>query len=131
MANNRTLKIIFYQTLVLATLQILTLLLQEYRVVKVVILLALFLWISYQNGRYLFAAKEYGFKPYFKLLLITFFLFELSKIVTYFMGYLPRYTDVPLGIGFVVSFLTISLYLGVLLLLNQTKVIKCIYERKL
>jgi hypothetical protein len=79
----------------------------------------------------LFAAKEYGFKPYFKLLLITFFLFELSKIVTYFMGYLPRYTDVPLGIGFVVSFLTISLYLGVLLLLNQTKVIKCIYERKL
>lgn len=86
-------------------------------------------WISYQNARYLYACDKKQTNAFVRLAIVTTVLFELSKFIAFLGGVLPRYNDVPWGIGFVVSSGIVVIYLGLLLLLNRIEVVRKVYGK--
>lgn len=119
MENNKYIKILLENVVFLILLQTIGFLLIDFRVFKILLFVILIILISYRNSTYIGSIKIEKAKRYFLFILSISILFEISKIISFFVGILPRYADIPILIGFGISFIVITSYFLLLLLTNE------------
>lgn len=117
-------KIALYHLVFFVLIRDFTILFENFRVFKILILLITLFVFSLFNISYLISKKSKIFKHSVYLTLSLVLFFELSKFTAYLMGFLPRYFDVPWGSSFLFSTLSMALYTYCLWVIIQFKVIR-------
>lgn len=106
----RTRRLILLQVLFFLFFSILAYLFRDLPNIKRTVSLLLVLGLSLCLGKYFYYATQCK-KAYLVVLFSLFFLFELKKIVSYYLGLLPMYAENTLISAFI-SFIIFSLYSG-------------------
>lgn len=115
MENNRNIKMLLENTVFFVFFYAVGFLFADFRFLKICLFLVLILLISYRNMHYINSINLNKIKHYILFVISLCIIFEVSKIISYFIGILPRYNDVPFLIGFTVSSVAIILYFLLLL----------------
>jgi hypothetical protein len=110
MENNKNIKMLLENTVFFVFFYAIGFLFADFRFLKICLFFVLILLISYRNMIYISSLNSNKIKHYIFFVISLSIMFEASKIISYFIGILPRYNDIPFLIGFTVSSVAIIFY---------------------
>ena len=119
MENRKNIKMLLENTIFFVFFYAIGFLFADLRILKICLFLVLILLISYRNMRYISSINSNKIKHYIFFVISLCIMFEVSKIISCFIGILPRYDDIPFLIGFTVSSVVIIFYFLLLLTLSN------------
>jgi hypothetical protein len=91
----------------------------DFRTLKICLYLLIILFVSYRNLAYISSVKINKIRHYTFFVILLCLMFEISKKISYIIGILRRYDDVPFLIGLSVSSVAILLYFLLLLIISK------------
>ncbi len=118
MGNKKIIMLIVLNMMFIFLLEITTIFLNNF-ILEIIILIAPLILASILNIQYIKVNNQINIERFFIILFFISITFELSKFILYSTGHLPRYTDTPILIGFILSIVVVSIYLLILISIHN------------
>ena len=119
MENKKNIKMLFENVIFLVLFYAIGFLFADFRVLKISLFSIFIILISFRNIVYINSIAFNKIKHYVFFVISLSIMFEASKMISHFIGILPRYDDIPFLIGFTMSILSMILYFSLLLFISK------------